>query len=487
MASTGFLFESRGMAWIPFFCVRPNYSPPMKFFSNTIIVLAAFLALPFLLTASPILDIDGEESTSVGIYIKDIRATTPEGERVLVDHNSMMALTPASILKCVTTATALDVLGPDYRFSTPVKLVGTRSGSRWNGDIVIESTGDPTLESENFKQNLGFCSEIVGALKKAGITEVSGRIRVRQSLSDFGPVMQWECEDIAWPYGAGLYGLNWRDNTFTISPATGKTTPYVPDLKVDLRKSSSGNDLIRGVGSNRLIIYATNPNNRKWVTRSTMPDPAAVFESELLSALRTAGIKIGDRKDAVASKSDTLTLCTHCSPRSTEIFRSLMVRSDNLFAEGMLRASAPGLSRKKAIENEKALWTSRGISAKCTIINDGSGLTRANRISPRFLGGILEWMASSSNGSQYVSYFPRAGREGTMKGFGKKTALEGRVALKTGSVSSVQCYAGYVLDPTTSEPTHIVVVMVNGFFCPRRDVREAVEKLLLDKFTDNNE
>lgn len=455
----------------------------MKLFSYAIMALVAFCIFPAHVSAASFLGIDGEESTSVGIYIKDIRRSTPAAERVIVDHNSSMALTPASVMKVLTTATALDVLGENYRFSTDVELHGTRSGSKWEGNLVVKAVGDPTLESENFKENTGFCREILEGLKKAGITEITGRVIVRENLSDAGPVLQWECEDIAWPYGAGLFGLNWRDNTFTLSPATGKTSPYVPDLKIDLRKSSSGNDLVRGVGSNRLTIYATNPNNRKWVTRSTMPDPAAVFEAELLSVLRKGGVTVDDR-DGETAGSDTLAVCTHRSPRSSEIFRSLMVRSDNLFAEGMLRASYPGTTRKKAIENEKALWNGRGLSAKYTIINDGSGLTRANRLSPRFLGGVLEWMAASPDAAVFASYFPRAGLDGTMKGFLADSELEGVLALKTGSVSSVQCYAGYLLDRETSSPTHVVVVMVNGFFCPRVQVRKAVERLLLEKFTN---
>jgi D-alanyl-D-alanine carboxypeptidase/D-alanyl-D-alanine-endopeptidase (penicillin-binding protein 4) len=458
----------------------------MKLFSYAIIALVAFCIFPQAASGASFLGIDGEESTSVGIYIKDIRQTTPESGLVIVDHNSRMALTPASVMKVVTTATALDVLGEDYRFSTPVELRGARLGSKWVGNLVVKASGDPTLESENFKENTGFCREILDGLKKAGITEITGRIVVSESLSDAGPILQWECEDIAWPYGAGLFGLNWRDNTFTLSPATGKTSPYVPDLKIDLRKSSSGNDLVRGVGSNLLTIYATNPNNRKWVTRSTMPDPAAVFAAELASVLRKGGIAVDDR-DGEAAGSDTLAVCTHRSPRSSEIFRSLMVRSDNLFAEAMLRASYPGTTRKKAIESEKALWSGRSLGAKYTIINDGSGLTRANRLSPRFLGGVLEWMAASPEGEAFASYFPRAGLDGTMKGFLADSELEGLLALKTGSVSSVQCYAGYLLDKETARPTHVVVVMVNGFFCPRVQVRKAVERLLLDKFTNEKQ
>ena len=449
---------------------------------STIVILLFFLT--FSVVAQGPLGIDGEESTSVGIFIKDIRPGTPEGERVLVDHNSQMALTPASVMKVVTTATALETMGADRRLETRVELRGRRAGATWEGNLRVMAVGDPTLESENFKENGGFCRDILAGLRKAAISRITGRIEVVQSLSDSGPILQWECEDIAWPYGAGLWGLNWRDNTFTLSPATGKTSPYVPDLKIDIRKSASGNDLVRGVASNTLVIYAQNPQNRKWVTKSTMPDPAAVFEVELEKTLREGGVTLGG-KDVKDAGAETLEVCVHRSPRTGEIFKSLMVRSDNLFAEGMLRAAWPGMTRKKAIEAEKALWQDRGINARYTIINDGSGLTRANRLSPSFMADIMEWMAKSPAGKEFASYFPRAGKDGTMKGFLAKSELEGRLALKTGSVSSVQCYAGYMLDAETGVPTHVAVIMVNGFFCPRAQVRKGAEQLLLRLFTDS--
>ena len=68
-----------------------------------------------------------------------------------------------------------------------------------------------------------------------------------------------------------------------------------------------------------------------------------------------------------------------------------------------------------------------------------------------------------------------------MRGFLAKSPLKGKIALKTGSVGGVQCYAGYKLD-AKGQPTHVIVIMVNGFFCPRSDVREASEQLLTDLF-----
>ena len=314
--------------------------------------------------ARNILGIDGEESTSVGIYIKDLRTG-----RVLVDHNSRLALTPASVMKVITTASALSVLGTEHRFTTTVSLSGASCGSgQWKGNIVVSSSADPTV-----KERLGFCDSIADGIERLGIKSLDGSIIVEQTLSEAGPIAQWEIEDVAWPYGAGLFGFNWRDNCVNVTPATGQTKPYVPGLNVELRKSDTGNDLVRGAGSDRLIVYARNPQNKKWILGISVPDPSAVFKAELTEALRKRGIEVSNKKFAGTSDAGKK-IYVHCSPSSAEI---------------MLRAIAPGKTRKRAIEREKEIWASRGISPRYTIIRDGSGLTRANRLSARFIGDVL--------------------------------------------------------------------------------------------------
>ncbi len=449
----------------------------MKYTLHTIL-LAGALALSATLSAAAqsVLGIDGEESTSVGIYIKDLKTG-----KVLTDHNSQLALTPASVMKSITTASALSIAGPDRRFSTPVVLKGHPDGDTWRGDIVVRTCADPTIESENFKSRLGFCDSVAAGIRRAGFCKVSGRIIVEQPLSNAGPIAQWEIEDVAWPYGAGLFGMNWRDNTFTLYPATGETKPEIPGLDLELRRSSQGNDLVRGIDSDRLIVYARSTTDRKWAVRTSMPDPAAAFSAELRKKLRDKGITLGEAENACGENPKEKTVYTHRSPTFAEIMRSLMVRSDNLFAEGILRAIDPSATRKDVIKREKELWATRGINPKYTIINDGSGLTRANRLSARFIGDVLEWMAKSPQGETYASFFPRAGKEGTLRGFLAKSTLKGRIALKTGSVSSVQAYAGYKLD-ADGKPSHVIVILVNGFFCPRRQVREGAENLLINTF-----
>ena len=429
-----------------------------------------------------VLGFDGESAASVGIYIKDLSSG-----HVVADHNSLQALVPASTMKSLTAATALSVLGADHRFATPVELRGTRRGASWEGDLVVEACADPTLESEYFEKHLGFCDSVVAHLRARGVTSISGRVRVQETLKDAGPVPQWEIEDLAWSYGAALFGVNWRDNVFRLWPATGRTKPYVPGLIVDVRRDADGTELLRGVASDRLLVWGRDPSNKKWSVVTTMPSPSAVLCHELAEKLRAAGISVGGKKLKLAPTAASQTVYTHRSPATKDILRSLMVRSDNMMAEGMLRAIAPADSRKEAIKREKELWSARGVDLRYAAILDGSGLSVPNRVSARNFGDMLEWMARGPHGDVYPGLFPRAGEDGTMKNFMAKSPLKGRLALKTGSVSAVQCYAGYLLDENCERPTHVVVVMVNAFYCPRGKLREAISDYLIKLFVPDSE
>lgn len=434
---------------------------------------AAFVLASFAGRSAVNLEIEGEEASAVGIYIKELSSG-----KVIAEKNPQIALTPASVMKSVTAATALSLCGSDTVFTTPVGLAGKVENGVCSGNLLVRAVADPTIESDYFKSNKGFCDSIIARLKEMGIRRIEGRVLVSQNLSDAGPNLQWECEDIAWPYGASLFGFNYRDNITTVCPATGDVNPAVPDFEVCVEKSTE-NDIVRGVNSNRLMVYTKDPNDRNWKINVTVPDPAAVFIEQMTATLRDAGIEIGEK--VLRSGSDFRLVYLHRSPCFGDIMRSLMVRSDNMFAEGMLRAIAPDSSRKVAIAREKELWSNRGLKAEYTTIKDGSGLARSNRLSPEFIAGVLEWMANSDMADKYVSFFPRAGRDGTMRGFLAKSPLKGKIALKTGSVGGVQCYAGYKLD-AKGKPTHVIVIMINGFFCPRSDVRKASERLLTNLF-----
>ncbi len=369
------------------------------------------------------LNIPGAAKTRVGIYIEDLRT----GD-VIADVNADKLFTPASVTKSLTSATALSELMPTGQFTTTVQAIGKISGGTLDGNVVVQVIGDPTIESRHFPLSLGFADSIASGLRRNGIKEIAGSVVIDETLfADATVPAGWDKADLNYSYGAVLRGANFRGN-------------------------SSG--------------------------KSAVANPAAQMRSEIIKALAAAGISVGNSPKGTVS-TDTKTLYTHLSPKVYDILHSLMIRSDNLYAEGMLRALDPYRSRDEVLDYEQGLWESRGVDFSGGIsVNDGSGLSRYNKFSPKFMASVYRWMYNSPMRREYSDLFPRAGQEGTMRNFLKDTRLSGLLAMKTGSMSGVQGFGGYLCN-RDGEPTHIVVVFVNDFTCGRDALKREIAAYLL--------
>lgn len=425
------------------------------------------------------LNVYGKDAMNAGIYVYDI-----ELDSTIIEYQSKKVFTPASITKALTSATALTLLPDDFKFETKIFIVGHIKNNVLYGDIVINATGDATIESKHFPSNLGLCDSIVKRLKALHIEKIEGKCRINPTNFniDCGINPNWEIEDVAWSYGAGLYPFNYKNNTTNLSIKNGniKTVPYTHDISYTILKNDNNSvDLMRPFYSNDLYIQG-NVNN-SYSNSISIPFPEDVFFDELSQMLSENNIEINNNSiEGINNYNNTL-LYTHYSPSIHEILKSLMIRSDNLFAESMLRAISKGNSLKHAISKELSTWENRGLNTDFITIRDGSGLSRTNRISPLFMGKMLNWMANSKYANAYISYFPKAGIDGTLKNFLKDSRLEGKIVLKTGSMNGVQCYAGYKLDENQN-PTHIIVIMINNFFCKRAELKKEIENLLLNTF-----
>lgn len=345
--------------------------------------------------------------------------------------NETSPLVPASIMKSVTTASLLSKVGPDYRYRTRVYTVGRIRDGVLDGDLVVVGSGDPSLNSTAFPDSPDFLGEITGALRNKGVEKICGNIVVDESVFS-GPAVpsSWASGDLSQSYGTGSHGFNFRGN------ASGKRS---------------------------------------------VSDPAGVFRTALTSALASAGIML-EKGDG--SKGNRQLLVEHLSPPADEIMRSCMMRSDNLFAESMLRTYAAERgedgSTARGASLETDFWKRKKLPMKGVEIIDGSGLSRSNRVTALFMSEVLRHMAADVT---YASFFPLAGQEGTLRNFLKDTPLDSYIAMKTGSMKGIQCYAGYKLDDDYA-PTHAVVVMANDM-PDRGRMRAALQRLLLTLFSDN--
>ena len=353
---------------------------------------------------------------------------------VIASHNPAEPLVPASIMKSVTTAALLSHLDEDYRYETKIYTEGPVREGVLEGNLLVVGSGDPSLNSKYVDNNSDICQEIANALRSAGISQIKGKIVVDEEIWSGPSVPQsWMSGDLPHAYGTGSHGLNFEDN------ASGSRS---------------------------------------------VANPAAVFSTRLKSVLTRYGISVTNES---LRQGDSKLLFTHTSVPLDEIMRSCMMRSDNQYAEALLRTYGVVVNGKgnteKSARHEMEYWHKQKAPMSGVNIIDGSGLSRQNRVTANFMAHVI---ASKASNPYYASFFPLAGQEGTLKSFLAGTPLDGYVAMKTGSMRGIQCYAGYKLDDNYV-PTHVIVVIMNEIG-DRGRAREAVKKALLQLFdlSDND-
>lgn len=434
---------------------------------------------PTLSDSIPPFTFPGWENAMVGVYIEDLVT----GETV-AEYGADLPFCPASIMKAVTCATVMSLYPDDQCFATRIAARGTVCDSVLHGDIVIRASGDPTLASAFFDRPTALRDSIFAAIRRAGIDSVTGSILIDpDAIPDCGYPPGWGDDDFMWPYGTMFHPFNWRDNSYTLELPSKNTMPHIPGLKVDFKRLRRGRMTYDAMPPLTTVKAHGRLPRRGASVRLAMPSPARAFTYAITRALADSGIGLGETvSDTLMPQSSDTILSEVLSPHFTEIMRSLMHRSDNLMAEGMMRTIAPRQPRDTAAHRELALWQLREADTDSVAIYDGSGLSRLNRVTPWFMADILAWMARSPKATEYVGLFPLAGREGTVKRFLAGTPLEGKLALKTGTMRGVRALAGYKLDDE-GVPSHAVVIIVNSFSCSPREINSAAQEFFINFFS----
>lgn len=434
---------------------------------------------------------------SLGISVMDINTL-----HEVSACNSTIADIPASTMKTVTCASAIGILGPEYRFSTYVKLQGNKnSDGVFTGKIIVEGGGDPTLDSKHFEREQGFCENITGALKAQGIKSVVGKIEVITSPAVDAYSANWPLDDIVWDYGAGAFLFNYADNCFTMSfsmegdmVTLTKCRPEIPGvtLRNEITYISpksgvpvSGIEAYRDINSNEIVLTGFSQLKSKKTTSGytlSIPNPAEYFKKALASYLNANGVKFVE-KEGVTTSDATTELTVYYSPALSDIAQSALERSDNMFTECILRAIGYKRynvwSEKVSIRDVKKFWEARGLSSGALFMNDGSGLSRRNKISARFLATLLSKAQTTGLGADfdYASILPVAGVNGTVKPLLQDTQYQGSFAVKSGSMGEVLCYAG--LYPVEN-PKYAIVILTNNFSTNYRGMRKRIQDFLLE-------
>ena len=447
------------------------------------------------------------QGASFSLIVKEV-----ESGKTVFAYDTIRQLTPASIMKTLTTATALEVLGEDYRYATTVEYDGSVEKGKLKGNLYIKGSGDPSLGSARLEEEpTVFIETWIEAIRNAGIQEIEGAVIADESIFDTeGTSLKWFNEDMGSYYGAGSYGLSVFDNMYNLVVRTGtsgskprilSTEPSMPDLTfhnyLTVRPVATDSSFIVGAPfSKDRYLYGVLPANReRFVLKGDIPDPALFLANYLTQALEENDITVSEpptcyrilQEAGETINKERTEIITTYSPPLREIIQLTNFFSLNLFADALIKTIGLDYHPRKGevlssfgrgIERLRAYWEEKGLDLSSLWMYDGSGLASTSKITTTLLADLLIYMRTQSpHAEAFLKSLPQAGREGTVRNFLKGSTLQAH--LKSGSMSRVKCYAGYI---KKGGKEYAVVIMANNYSCDGQPMTAALEKLLLQLF-----
>jgi serine-type D-Ala-D-Ala carboxypeptidase/endopeptidase (penicillin-binding protein 4) len=458
----------------------------------------------------------------------------PEG-RVLYSQNSDKLFTPASNTKLFTTAAAMALVGPEYRFHTSVETTGAldRYG-RLTGDLLLVGRGDPNLSGRELPYDLHtqrndhpiqVLEDLADSLVKKGVKFVDGDIIADDSYFAFERYGEgWSQDDLVWADGAPVSALTINDNVVFVSilPADRagerafvSVTPFSDYYRVDNRiittPPGTGRKIFinREPGSTVLTLWGNMPLDDQGANEGLAIEDPAEFAAQLFrSLLEKRGIAVygkqRTRHTELASLStfsvtalapsrggetvqlqplplsQSLVLASYDSKPLIEDLRVINKVSQNLHAEILLRL----LGREKGtagtieggLEVLRGFLTQAGVPSEEYLFYDGSGLSRQNLVTPHAIVQLLRYASTQSWGSAYLSTFPISGVDGSLFDRFKGGSLQGKIHGKTGALGGVKTLSGYA---TTARGEQVAFsILSNNFNLSGKRITDTIDRIV---------
>jgi D-alanyl-D-alanine carboxypeptidase/D-alanyl-D-alanine-endopeptidase (penicillin-binding protein 4) len=421
---------------------------------------------------------------SVGVAVVDVQT----GE-VLASHNARTALIPASNMKLLSSGAALETLGAEHAFRTTILLAGTPE----DATVILQGSGDPALGDPKLLSQTSppldieeLLRRMASAVSKRGVRNVrevvvDDRVFDRQRVHPTWPTDQlneWYCAEVS--------GLNFHTNVLEVyaSPASSGGPPGLvlvprsPWVEIENRgrsvsKGRSTAWLSRPRAENSFTLYG-DVKDRTQID-VTLADPALFAGRQLARVLADAGITFGGASRAkaehvrIARDDEDFSQATAVAAVTTgigDVLRRCNADSQNLFAEALLKATG------NAVTGEPGSWENGGAvvrmmlseklgpeHAAATTIADGSGMSRANRVSAATLADWLKMLARDDRVAQaFKDSLARPG-EGTLRSRFRDPAPRNSVLAKSGYLRGVYSLSGYVVHDATGRTIAFSIIL----------------------------
>ena len=411
--------------------------------------------------------------TALSVYVREIGRDEP-----VVSYNATVPRSPASTIKVVTTYAALEMLGPAYTWRTRAYASGPVRDQVLEGNLVIEGGGDPFMTADRW---WGF----VAGLRQAGLARVTGDVVIDNSY--FAPQGDDRGAFDNQPYRSynvlpDALLVNFQTATFSLVPdlaagmAKVSVNPAPANLIVEnsvrllqsgCRRGAGGVSIAMpdGPSGNRIAIsgdYASGCGPLSF-TRAIMRAPDFAYGTFRTLWQQSGGqIDGGWRVGAVPPGADLL--YTHDSLSLAEVIRLVNKYSSNSMARALLltlgaeKAGRPGTAaagRQAIVE----FLASRGIEVPELVLENGSGLSRVERISAEGLADVLTAAWRSQYMPEFAASLPLSATDGTLRKRFRAPEMQGRLRMKTGTLEGVSALAGYV--NAASGRTYVTAIVLN--------------------------
>jgi serine-type D-Ala-D-Ala carboxypeptidase/endopeptidase (penicillin-binding protein 4) len=464
-----------------------------------IVTLMAHLLIPFIVFGQPL---QQRLATAIGNIQKDqqfkhaaisLYVVDSKTGAVIFDHNAQLGLAPASSQKVITSVSAFELLGKDFRYNTSICSNGTVAAKQLQGDLIISGSGDPTLGSWRWPSTSTqkVVGKIVEALQQKNVTGMKGSVLA--SLGNWetqATPRGWTWEDMGNYYGAGAWGLNWHENQYNLILQPGKSVgDMVKVVKTEpaiFGRTTLTNELTTGPvssGDNAIIYlseYGTNgfvrgtvpAGKENFTIKGALPVPYQLLLDDIETQAAAKGIKIEGKSGKmdrlsfanVAAAKTLNTILQIESPSLDSMNYWFLRESINLYGEAFVKSIALKQKGFAATDSGLAIirffWSNRGIDKSALNIKDGSGLSPANRTTTNALVTVLQYARDKSWYSSFYNALP----------------LMNGIKMKSGYINGVRSYTGYI--KSKSGETYTFAFIVNNFDGNPGTVREKMWQVL---------
>jgi D-alanyl-D-alanine carboxypeptidase/D-alanyl-D-alanine-endopeptidase (penicillin-binding protein 4) len=416
----------------------------------------------------------------------------------LYSHREHTRSLPASTMKLSTTAAGLALLGPDYRFKTPISLQGSQVDSVFSGDVVIGAAGDPSFGAQRFVSTAAVCDRVAEKMVARGIKRWTGNVRVYENGDNdasLGPGWAWD--DSAYDYSAPPLPFVFRENAARLlvvrAPAErcesdissvfeSVTGGYTADVREDTEASEDGLECRRRGTARTFQCIWHRPADvcpHSVSARLSLGDPVAAFRSCLDKALAEVGVESGvvavgerrhhERKGEIEAEPGTLPpnlLYEAESPRLADLIRATNKESLNIYAERIgleVARKATGSGTYAALRETLAQdHRDRNIDPRDLVQVDGSGLSRYNLATATALVQILYTSLQAPYGEVLLNSLPIAGVDGTLSQHRLSAEATGHVRAKTGTLSGQRAFVGLAERANDVEHPKVLFALLMG-------------------------